>query len=240
MPPTLVAKSNGDAPAPSQADVASILDTIVNSKTSQASLDAAYALTTSLSQSVGFRGLKGYGILDDIKKAAADKKNLGRREGSMFALGALFERMPRRQPTTEVVLLAQEERLVPLVLDALADKASSVKESAQYALDALFNNLNPEATVLAFLPVLMTYLSKKTGKWQGTVGAIELIGRTAEKAKMGMGSKEEEQLKDILREAMGKRLEGLIPVIEGGMHDLKSEVRSIWLEHVGGRLMLDI
>ncbi|KAL9092842.1 MAG: hypothetical protein Q9165_004260 [Trypethelium subeluteriae] len=234
MQPTMVAKSNGDSPAPSQADVASILDTIFNSKTSQASLDAAYALTTGLSQSVGFRGLKGYGLLEDIKKAAADKKNLGRREGSMFALGALFERMPLHQSTSEVVCLVQEESLVPLALDALADKASSVKESAQYALDALFNNLKPEATIFALLPVLMQYLGKRTGKWQGTVGAMELIGRMAEKAKMGMGSKEEEQLKDILREAMGRRLEGLIPIVEGGMHDLKSEVAKQSLKTMNG------
>ncbi|KAF2237841.1 elongation factor 3 [Viridothelium virens] len=234
MQPTMVAKSNGDSPAPSQADVASILDTIFNSKTSQASLDAAYALTTTLSQSVGFRGLKGYGLLEDIKKAAADKKNLGRREGSMFALGALFERMPLHQPTSEVVFLAQEESLVPLALDALADKGSSVKESAQYALDALFNNLKPEATIFALLPVLMQYLGKRTGKWQGTVGAMELIGRMAEKAKMGMGSKEEEQLKDILRDAMGKRLEGLIPIVEAGMHDLKSEVAKQSLKTMNG------
>ena len=224
MPPTAVTKSIGDASAPSHADVTSILDTIFNSKTSQASLDAAYALSTILSQCGGFRGLRGYGVLDTIKKAAVDKKNLGRREGAMFALGALFERMPPLQPTTEVVFLVQEESLVPLALDALADKVSSVKESAQYALDALFNNLNPEAIVFAFLRTLMKYLGKKTGKWQGSVGAMELIGRIAEKARMGMGSKEEEQLKDILREAMGKHLEGLIPIVEGGMHDLKPEV----------------
>ncbi|KAI9693368.1 MAG: hypothetical protein M1822_005364 [Bathelium mastoideum] len=224
MPPTMVAKTNGDGSFAAHADVASILDTIFQSKTSQTSLDAAYALTTLLSQSVGFRGLKGYGILDSIKTAAADKKNLGRREGSMFALGALFERMPTQQPTTEVVFLAQEENLIPLALDALADKVSSIRESAQYALDALFNTLKPEAMVVALLPTLTTYLSKKTGKWQGSVGAMELIGRMANKAKIGMGSKGEEELKEILRVAMGNRLEGLIPIVEGGMHDLKPEV----------------
>lgn len=224
MAPTIVAKTIGDAPAPSHADIASILDTIFKSKTSQESLDAAYALTTTLSQSVGFRGLRGYGVLELIKKAAADKKDIGRREGAMFVLGALFERMPPVQSITEVVFLVQEQSLVPLALDALADKVSSVKESAQYALEALFNNLKPEVTVFAFLPILMNYLNKRTGKWQGSVGAMELIGRIAEKARIGMGSKEEELLKDILREAMGKHLEGLIPIVEGGMHDLKPEV----------------
>src|SRR5699024_6151434 len=30
--------------------------------------------------------------------------------------------------------------------------------------------------------------------------------------------------KDILREAMGAKLAGLIPIVESGMHDLKAEV----------------
>ena len=46
----------------------------------------------------------------------------------------------------------------------------------------------------------------------------------AGKAKMGQGSKEEERTKDLLRESMGKKLAGLIPVVEAGMHDLKAEV----------------
>jgi len=84
--------------------------------------------------------------------------------------------------------------------------------------------LKPEALVFGLLPVLVKYLGKKSGKWQGTVSALSLIGRMADKSKMGMGSKEEEINKDVLREAMGKKLEGLIPVVEAGMHDLKSEV----------------
>jgi elongation factor 3 len=72
--------------------------------------------------------------------------------------------------------------------------------------------------------VLSKYLGKKSGKWQGAVGAYELIGRMADKAKMGMEALEVEKEKDVLREAMGKKLEGLIPVVENGMHDLKSEV----------------
>ena len=116
---------------------------------------------------------------------------------------------------------------MPLVLDALADKSSTTRESAQYALDALLNNLKPESLVVALLPIILKYLGKKSGKWQGTVGAFALLGRMADNAKMGMGEAEEEKKKDILREAMGKRLGALIPVVEGGMHDLKAEVSPI-------------
>ena len=51
------------------------------------------------------------------------------------------------------------------------------------------------------------------------------IRRMADKAKMGMESLEVEKEKDVLRDAMGKKLEGLIPIVEAGMHDLKPEVR---------------
>ncbi|KAK5201344.1 [NU+] prion formation protein 1 [Cryomyces antarcticus] len=224
MAPAVTISKSGSATAPSLEDITAVTNTIFTTSQSQESLDASYALTNLLLESVGFRGLQEYGILDEIKKAAGDKKNPGRREGAMFALGALFERFPVQQPLSEVVFLLQEDYVVPLALDALADKNSSVRESAQYALDAFFNNLKPEALAIGLLPAVVKYLGKKTGKWQGTVGGYATIGRMADKAKMGMGSREEEQVKDILREAMGKRLEGLIPVVEAGMHDLKSEV----------------
>jgi elongation factor 3 len=222
MATPIVVKNAGAAP--SQDDVAAILNTVFTADKSQASLDAAYALVNVLHSSVGFRGLKAYGIFDAVRKAAGDKKNVGRREGAMFALGALFERLPPLQPISEVVFLLQEADLVRLTLDAMADKAASVKESAQYALDALFTNLKVEALVAGLLPALLTYLSKSTGKWQGVAFAFKLIGQMADNAKLGTGTREEEEAKDVLRESMGKRLASLIPVVEGGMHDLKAEV----------------
>ncbi|KAF2458231.1 P-loop containing nucleoside triphosphate hydrolase protein [Lineolata rhizophorae] len=236
MAPAIAVKTPDAGPAPSTDEVAAILRSIFTSKTSQASLDAAYALSTLLGNTVGFRGLLAaaqteggegcYGVLEAIRKAATDKKDAGKREGAMFALGALLERLPPQHRLVEVVCLVRggNDAAVPLALDALADKTPTIRESAQYALDALFGNLRPEAMAAALLPVLVKYLGKTSGKWQGTVGAFGLLARMADKAKIGMGSKEEEREKDVLREAMGKRLEGLIPVVEAGMHDLKSEV----------------
>ncbi len=225
MAPLIVPKSAEPSNLlPAQEDVASILNTVFTTKTAQASLDASYALTSLLMSSGGFRGLRGCGVLEEVRKAAGNKKEASRREGAMFVLGALFERLPPHQPLSEVVFLMQDEDLVPIALDALADKGSTVRESAQYALDALFSNLKPESLAVALLPVLTKYLGKRTGKWQGTVGAYEHLGRMADKAKIGTGTREEEKVKDVLREALGKRLEGLIPVVEAGMHDLKTEV----------------
>ncbi|KAI9838833.1 MAG: hypothetical protein M1819_004039 [Sarea resinae] len=219
----MVAKSASGV-APSHDDVTSLVNAIFAAQTSQASLDASYALTNLLLNSVGFRALKGYGVLEDIKKAATDKKSGPRRESAMIVLGAFFERFPEKQPISEVVFLLQDGGLLSLALDALADKGAVVRESAQYALDAIFANLKSEALVVGLLPALTKYLGKRSGKWQGAVGAYELLGRMADKAKVGMGSKEEERAKDVLREAMGKKLSALIPIVEGGMHDLKSEV----------------
>ena len=78
--------------APSADDVAEITAQIYG-KDSQVSLDAAYTLTTTLLNSVGFRGLTQYGLLQEIIKAATNKKDASKRQGSMYALGAIFERL---------------------------------------------------------------------------------------------------------------------------------------------------
>jgi elongation factor 3 len=217
-------KSNFSGLPPSVEEVSSILRSIIDSESAQTSLDASYALTNLLIQSIGIRGVLSYDLIPAIKKAATDKKNASKRESAMFMLGAMFERFPREQPISEVVFLVRDGGLLHLVLDGLADKGSSIRESAQYAVDELFKNLELEAMAVGLLPALQRYLSKPTGKWQGTVAAFTLLGKMADKAQMGTGTKEDEEAKDVLRESMGKTLKELIPVVEGGMHDLKSEV----------------
>ncbi len=225
MLPTMITKpSNLSAVPPTHEEVSSLLTTIFAAKTSQESIDAAYTLTNLLLQSVGYRGFRAYGILDEIRKAAADKKDGARRESAMNLLGALFERFPPAQPISEVLFLIQDGGILAPAFDALADKGAVVRDAAQYALDELFKNLSPEALVVGLIPVVSQYLGKRTGKWQGTVGAYKMLEKMADKAKMGLGSKEEEKIKDFLRESMGKKLAGLIPIVEAGMHDLKAEV----------------
>ncbi|KAK0726873.1 P-loop containing nucleoside triphosphate hydrolase protein [Lasiosphaeria miniovina] len=217
---------DGTAPPPATTDVSALVATAFSAKTSSASIDACYALCDLLlASSVGFRGLQQYGVVAEAKKAAADKKSGLRREGAQNLLGAVFERFPLRQPASEVALLLQDGGLVACALDALADKGSVVREAAQYGLDALFANLSPEALVVSLLPALVEYLKKAGGKWQGVVGAYLMIQKMADKAKIRIGStKEESEIGDILREIMGNKLASLIPVAEGGMLDMKSEV----------------
>lgn len=224
---TVPVKTSFTGVAPPVDQIHGILETIVNTDNAQTSLDNSYALTNLLMQTVGIQGLLAYDLIPQIKKAATDKKNGSKRESAMFVLGAMFERFPREQPLSEVVFLAYNGGVLNLVLDCLADKGPSVRESAQYAIDELFKNLSSEAKVIGLLPCLISYLSKPTGKWQGTVGAYTLLGKMADSAQMGTGSKEEEQSKDVLRESMGRMLKELIPTVENGMHDLKSEVAKV-------------
>lgn len=212
-------------PPPSQETISDLINTIFSAKTSAASIDACYGLCEILLSSVGVLGLTQYGILAEIKKAAADKKSGLRRESSQNLLGAIFERFLPRQPASEVVLLLQNDGMIGCALDALSDKGSVVREAAQYGLDAILTNLAPEALVAGLLPALVEYLSRKTGKWQGSVGAYKLLQKMADKAQITLGGTKEEALdKDVLREAMGAKLAGLIPIVENGMHDLKVEV----------------
>ncbi|KAK4211774.1 [NU+] prion formation protein 1 [Rhypophila decipiens] len=220
-----VKAADGAGPAPSAADVAAILTTVFSAKTSNASIEAAYALCELLLNSVGVRGLSQYGVLAEIKKAATDKKSVDRRECAQNLLGAIFERLPPRQRASEAVLLLHDNGLIACALDALADKSSIVKEAAQYGIDALFNNLSPEALVVGLMPALVEYLKKATGKWQGALGASILIEKMADKAKIKIGTtKEQSEEQDILREAMGTKLATLIPIVEAGMLDMKIEV----------------
>ncbi|KAK4097223.1 hypothetical protein N658DRAFT_457390 [Parathielavia hyrcaniae] len=227
-PPTMtvpIKAPNGAAPPPSQADVSSMINTIFTARTSSASIEACYALCELLLNSVGFQGLHHYGVLAEVKKAAADKKSGLRRESAQNLLGALFERFPPRQPISELVFLLQHGGMLGVALDALADKGAVVRDAAQYGIDAQFANLSAEALVVGLLPALTEYISKSGGKWQGVVGALKLMQKMADKAKTTVGStKEEAAEQDFLREAMGAKLARLIPIVENAMLDMKTEV----------------
>jgi elongation factor 3 len=217
--------SNGAAPAPSKDEVNARLETIFTANTSSDARQAARDLCDLLFASVGPRGLQQYGVLAAVKKTAADKKNAERRDAALNAVWALFEYAIPKQPISEVVLLVQDGGLVACALDALADKVDYVTYAAKQALKHLLPLLRPEALVVGLLPTLTSYLSKGTAKWQGTVMAFELIQKIADQAKETVGTtKEESRDKDVIRTLMGAKLASLIPIVESGMHDLKSAV----------------
>src|ERR1700761_9660980 len=97
--------SNGATVPPTQAEISQVFQTIFTAKTSTDSINASYALTKTLLDSIGYRGLHDYGILSEIKKAATDKKSGLRRERGQTPIRGLFERMSPRQAISEVILL---------------------------------------------------------------------------------------------------------------------------------------
>lgn len=205
-------------------EILKLLKLVFSAESSQICMNTSYELTKRVAETDCYPGLVRYGVLDEAYKAAKDKKSGMKRESAMILLGALFERFPINHPVAKILFLQESLSLFTIVLDNLSDKGGVVRESAQYAIDALFPQLPVELLLVSFLPLLTTYLSKRSGRWQATVGALALIGRIADKAAMGTGTRQEEADKDFLREAMGRRLESLIPIVEGAMHDVKTEV----------------
>ncbi|KAJ2897953.1 hypothetical protein MKZ38_004282 [Zalerion maritima] len=228
----IVIAPDGSTYPPSQQDVSGHLDTVFSPEaTSDSSVQAAYQICDLFldNVSVQWRGLADYNVITAVKKAAAekkDKKSVKKREGAQNILGAIFEKFPPRCPTSEAVLLLDDSaNLVSVALDGLSDKDAVVRKAAEWGIHFVFSNLSPEALVCGLLPCLTKYLGNRSAKWQGSVGALQLLQRMADKSKVEIGStKEQADEKDLLREAMGSKLASLIPIVESGMHDLKSEV----------------
>ena len=90
MPHPVTPPSGDTPPPPSQETINDLLNTIFTAKTSASSIDACYGLCEILLSSVGVAGLNDYGVIAEVKKAAADKKSGLRRESSQNLLGAIF------------------------------------------------------------------------------------------------------------------------------------------------------
>jgi elongation factor 3 len=191
---------------------------IFTAKTSQESLEASLTLCNEIVANAATAHHVVAKLLPELAKAAADKKSGNNRESAMIVYGALYETLPTKAPATEVLLV----EAIGIVFDGLADKGAVVRESAQYAVDALFGVLKHPALVSGLLGAVQNYCKSAGSKWQGKVGAYTLIGKMADKAVKADQTQGEVFLKDV----MGRELEGLIPVVEAGMHDLKSEVCS--------------
>ncbi|CCX10612.1 Similar to [NU+] prion formation protein 1; acc. no. Q08972 [Pyronema omphalodes CBS 100304] len=197
-------------------DFEGVYSKIFDAKTSQESLDAAVALANGIAAEPTTAHNTLAELLPRIAKAAADKKSGTNRESAMIVYGAFYETLPSKAPCTEVFLLES----IGNVYDALADKGAVVRESAQYAIDALFNTLKLPVLVSGLLKSTSKYLASPGSKWQGKVAAFTLVGKLAEKAV----KREQDQGDVFMKDVIGRELEHLIPVVESGMHDLKAEV----------------
>lgn len=196
----------------------SVVTEIFAAQTPQASLHASYANADRFVLLGGIQALRANGVLAQIKYPFTHKANRTRREPAMPALGAFFDRFLRSEVLSEVVFLL-EQNLVPLVLDAMADKDAAVREAAKYALLTLVDILSPEALLVALLPILLNYIRKNTTKWQGVAEVFTLISRMARGAVIHASGRAQ-----ILRKYVESRLEDLIPLVADAVLDLNPEV----------------
>lgn len=201
----------------SAVDTKPLMDAVLGASTSQESLEASVVLCNAITAEPSSAHHVLANLLPSVASAAADKKSGSNRESAMIIYGTLYERLPPKAPATEVLLV---EETLGIVFDALSDKGAVVRESAQYAIDAIVGVLKQPALVVGLLESIEKYLSTSAAKWQGRVAALQTIGKMAEKAAKADKERGEVFLKDVL----GRELEGLIPVVENAMHDLKNEV----------------
>jgi elongation factor 3 len=205
----------------SPVDFTPAVEAIFTTKTSQAALDGAIALCDNIAANPPGAHHAVSDLLPTITKAANNKKDAGRRESAMIIYGAMYESLLVKAPATEVLLV---QETLATVLDGLADKEAFVRESAQYAIDAMFGLLKQPSLVSGFLKALEDYVKKLTGKFQGKVAALDAIAKLADKAIKAY----DEQGEIFLRDTMGRALDTLIPVVEYALLDMKNEVRSAY------------
>lgn len=208
-----------------------LLTAIFTAKSSQASLDAAVALSTHLATlpASTLHDVIQSSILPVLLKNTQDKKSAINRECGLIALGSLFETLPNSSSISYLLLTPIVSQVV---FDALAEKNGPVKEAAEYAIQAIYtilisspaSPLNPISTEIGVsylsADILTNYLTSSKAKPQGKIGALDLLSKLADK----MVALSEELGDDFGRELMGRQLEGLIKGVEGGLFDVKADV----------------
>ena len=176
--------------------VQELLAQLYTCETSQECLGIAEDLAGNL-KSAGVPSLEAFGVLQNLKSAIINKKSGLAREGGLLGLAGLAKGMGRM---AEPHLLP----LLPLVLEALADKGQPVREAAQLAAERIMDLPSEEATKMV-LPILYEAMTKK---WQTKIVALELL----------------ETLVDKAPNQISFHLPTIITHVEEAMHDTKTEV----------------
>ncbi|GLC54208.1 hypothetical protein PLESTB_000835000 [Pleodorina starrii] len=153
----------------------------------------------------GVSVLKSSGLLRKLALMADDQNNAVAREAAMLAYASLCD-------TAGAAVEPFMAPMLPVFLERLADKATSVRGAADQACQALARLLHPEA-VPRSLPSILSGTSPSR-KWQTKEGAFKIICTLCETAP----------------DAVQAALPDIVPVVSDGMVDARDEVKAVAVE----------
>ena len=113
---------------------------------------AAYGLAGAV-KGRGLTALKEHDILEQLQEAAEDKKNVGYRQGAIFAYETLSTTLGRLFEPYIV-------KILPLLLACLGDSSTDVREATSDAAKVIMGKISGHAVKL-ILPVLLETLDDK-------------------------------------------------------------------------------
>ncbi|TPX57134.1 hypothetical protein PhCBS80983_g04005 [Powellomyces hirtus] len=183
-------------PSPDAARIRDLLNKLYTCETSDECITIGADLGDAI-KSAGISTLESAGVLDNLSSQAQNKKSGLAREGALLGMYGLARSLGR---PGEPYLMA----LLPVMLDAYADKGQPVREAAEMAVKALMAVPSPYST-----KVILPYLyDAMTRKWQTMVGALDVLGKLAATAP----------------EQVALALPEIIPHVTERLHDTKDEV----------------
>ncbi|CCE64387.1 hypothetical protein TPHA_0H01820 [Tetrapisispora phaffii CBS 4417] len=120
--------------------------------------------------------LEDWKVKEVLVKFLKPKNSALVRESALLVIDKLAQSLVTKTPQ-QIFLL----QFVDLVLDAYADKESTVKRAAQHAIDSIISAFPAEALTSMVLPVILKYLASGA-KWGSKLGALTVIDRIREDA----------------------------------------------------------
>ena len=135
-----------------------------------------------------------------------DKKTAATREAACGVISTICEN-GAGQLLEPYIISSDANSPFPALLEAFADKVSTVKDSAIAAVKAVVQVMNPWATAV-ILPALLEQV-RTAGKWQIKTGCLDVL----------------QQLITSAPDQMGRATPDLIPVLAGAVWDTKADVK---------------
>jgi elongation factor 3 len=169
----------------------------------KATRDSAAQAFAAVAQKDGPAAVQSAGFNEAAKKALADKKSPGAREGAASAVSAIVKHggVKALEPTFI------ESGLYAALLETFADKMPAVRTAAVEAVKEFVSAMNPWATALV-LPALLHDI-KTNGKWQVKTGAIVILNQIVKSAP----------------NQTAKLMPEIVPVLSEAIWDTKADVK---------------